>query len=62
MKSDKILEELEILAEKLGLTVRYERGDFQGESLVYFAWKSAMNFSVVVAENRKYPLDHSRIA
>ncbi|MCH8928809.1 MAG: hypothetical protein IIB39_08860 [Candidatus Marinimicrobia bacterium] len=31
MKSDKILEELEILAEKLGLTVRYERGDFQGD-------------------------------
>ena len=31
MKSEKILEELEILAEKLGLVVRYERGDFQGD-------------------------------
>ena len=31
MKSEKMLEELEILAEKLELTVRYERGDFQGD-------------------------------
>ena len=31
MKSEKILEELETLAEKLGLVLRYERGDFQGD-------------------------------
>jgi len=31
MRSEKMLEELEILAEKLSLTVRYERGDFQGD-------------------------------
>ena len=31
MKSEKILGELETLAEKLGWVVRYERGDFQGD-------------------------------
>lgn len=31
MKSEKLLIELEILADKLGLDVRYERGDFQGD-------------------------------
>ena len=31
MKSEKLLIELENLAEKLGLDVRYEHGDFQGD-------------------------------
>ena len=31
MKSEKLLEELEILTEKLGLDLRYEKGDFQGD-------------------------------
>ena len=31
MKSEQILVELENLSEKLGLIVRYERGDFQGD-------------------------------
>ena len=31
MKAEKLLLELENLAEKLGLDVRYEHGDFQGD-------------------------------
>jgi len=31
MKSEQILVELENLSEKLGLVVRYEKGDFQGD-------------------------------
>ena len=31
MKSEILLEELENLAEKLGLELRYEKGDFQGD-------------------------------
>lgn len=31
MKAEKLLIELENLAEKLGLDVRYEHGDFQGD-------------------------------
>jgi len=31
MKTEKLLIELENLAEKLGLDVRYEHGDFQGD-------------------------------
>ena len=31
MKSEKLLEELELLSEKLGLELRYEKGDFQGD-------------------------------
>ena len=31
MKSEQILVELENLSEKLGLIVRYEKGDFQGD-------------------------------
>ena len=31
MKAEKLLIELENLAEKLGLNVRYEHGDFQGD-------------------------------
>lgn len=30
MKQEQLLEELELLSEKLGITIRYENGDFKG--------------------------------
>ena len=34
MKNEKLIIELENLAEKLGLEVRYEKGDFQGDLVI----------------------------
>ena len=33
MRHEEIVQELQQIAEKLGVTVRYEKGDFEGEPL-----------------------------
>jgi len=55
MKPERIRDEFEILAERLGFTVRYERGDFRGDAC------RIMGDRVIII-NRQMPVPHQNVA
>lgn len=55
MKAERIRDEFEILAEKLGYTIRYERGDFKGD-----ACRIKANNVIII--NKLTPVRHQNYA
>jgi len=55
MKAERIREEFEALADKLGYTIRFEKGDFIGDAC-------RINKDKVIIINRKTPLKHQNYA
>ncbi len=55
MKADRIRDEYESLAEKLGYTIRYEKGDFKGDACRIKSEK-------VIIINRHIPVTHQNYA
>lgn len=55
MKPERIKEEFQTLAEKLGYTIRYEKGDFRGDACRIKADK-------VIIINRLTPIKHQNYA
>jgi hypothetical protein len=55
MKAERIREEFEALADKLGYTIRFEKGDFVGDAC-------RINKDKVIIINRKTPLKHQNYA
>ena len=55
MKAERIRDEFEALAEKLGYTIRYEKGDFKGDACRI----KAQN---VIIMNKLIPLNHQNYA
>lgn len=55
MKAERIRDEFETLAEKLGFTVRYEKGDFKGDAC-------RINSEQVIIINRLIPVTHQNYA
>jgi len=55
MKAERIRDEFETLAEKLGYTVRYEKGDFKGDAC-------RIRTERVIIINRLIPVTHQNYA
>ena len=55
MKADRIRDEFESLAEKLGYTIRYEKGDFKGDAC-------RIKSERVIIINRLIPVTHQNYA
>ncbi|NQV15090.1 hypothetical protein HQ531_06495 [bacterium] len=55
MKAERIRDEFEILAEKLGYTIRYEKGDFKGDVC-------RIKANNVIIINRFTPISHQNYA
>ena len=55
MNSERIREEFENLAEKLGYTIRYEKGDFKGDAC-------RINAENVIIINKLLPVRHQNYA
>jgi len=55
MKAERIRDEFESLAVKLGFTVRYEKGDFKGDAC-------RINAEQVIIINRLIPVTHQNYA
>jgi hypothetical protein len=55
MKAERIRDEFESLAEKLGYTIRYEKGDFKGDAC-------RIKSERVIIINRLIPLTHQNYA
>lgn len=55
MKPEQIRDEFEVLAERLGYTIRYEKGDFVGDAC-------RIKKDRVIIINRKTPVKHQNYA
>ncbi len=55
MKAERIRDEFESLAEKMGYTIRYEKGDFKGDACRIKADK-------VIIINKLIPINHQNYA
>jgi len=55
MKAERIRDEFESLAEKLGYTIRYEKGDFKGDAC-------RINSEQVIIINKLIPVTHQNYA
>ncbi len=55
MKAERILDEFEALAEKLGYTIRYEKGDFKGDVC-------RIKSDKVIIINKLIPVNHQNYA
>ncbi len=55
MKAERIRDEFEALAEKLGYTIRYERGDFKGDAC-------RIKSDNVIIINKLIPVNHQNYA
>ncbi len=55
MKAERIRDEFEHLAEKLGYTIRYEKGDFKGDAC-------RINSEQVIIINKLIPTTHQNYA
>ena len=55
MKAERIRDEYEALAARLGYTIRYERGDFKGDAC-------RINAERVIIINKLLPLNHQNYA
>ena len=55
MKAERIRDEFESLAEKLGYTIRYEKGDFKGDAC-------RIKSEQVIIINKLIPLPHQNYA
>jgi len=55
MKAERIRDEFEFLAEKLGYTIRYEKGDFKGDAC-------RIKSEQVIIINRLIPVTHQNYA
>jgi len=55
MKAERIRDEFEALAEKMGYTIRYERGDFKGDAC-------RIKAENVIIINKLIPISHQNYA
>ncbi|MEA3287818.1 MAG: hypothetical protein U9Q77_10655 [Candidatus Marinimicrobia bacterium] len=55
MKAERIRDEFEMLAEKLGYTIRYEKGAFKGDAC-------RINSERVIIINKLLPMNHQNYA
>ena len=55
MKAERIRDEFEALAEKLGYTIRYEKGDFKGDAC-------RIKAENVIIINKNIPIPHQNYA
>ena len=55
MKAERIRDEFEALAEKLGYTIRYEKGDFKGDAC-------RIKSESVIIINKLIPVNHQNYA
>lgn len=55
MKAERIRDEFELLAQKLGYSVRYEKGDFRGDAC-------RINSEKVIIINKLIPISHQNYA